>query len=55
MNETHQLLNTFLAGNVKIFFTFDYIKRNQRLKTFANLPFFRCIHEGLFRLYNSWA
>ena len=31
-----------------------YLKINKAKQTFANLPIFRCIYEGLFRLYTSW-
>ena len=31
-----------------------YLKKQKARQTFANLPDFGCIHEGLFRIYTSW-
>ena len=31
-----------------------YLINNKAKQTFANLPDFGCIYEGLFRLYTSW-
>ena len=31
-----------------------YLKKQKAKQTFANLPKFGCIHEGLFRLYTSY-
>ena len=31
-----------------------YLRRHKAKQTFANLPIFGCIYEGLFRLYTSW-
>ena len=33
---------------------FIYLKINKAKQTFANLPIFGCIHEGLYRLYTSY-
>ena len=30
-----------------------YLKKQKARQTFANLPNFGCIHEGLFRIYTS--
>ena len=31
-----------------------YLKKQKARQTFANLPNFGCIHEGLFRIYTSY-
>ena len=32
-----------------------YLKKQKARQTFANLPKYGCIHEGLFRIYTSCA